>query len=420
MQGLSKSLNVVIKGTFYPFALRQMKSLALHKLAFLLLTIITWLRLTVHSSDIKCHIIMSTTQSKGVGILMRRIAILAEGAFEWHYGKTATGVIRYGNDTVVAVIDSTKAGMDVPEALGGASFGHGIPVVQDINEALKYRPDSLLIGIAPMGGALPEAWRWQLLTAIDAGLDIISGLHFFISDDEELRTAAAKRGVTIWDVRRPPDNNRVAQFIPHRPGSHTILMVGSDCAVGKMTVALELDREASNRGLNSAFVATGQTGIIISGNGLPVDRIISDFVAGMVEEMVIDFTNKHDWVFVEGQGALNHPGYSPVTLGLIHGSMPDAMIFCHKAGTTEIEGYNHCLFPSLNRMIQLNEDTVSWVRPEQPCKVVGLAVMTFGLSEHEARDTLKQAEDETGLPATDVLRFGASVLMDALSMHFDS
>jgi uncharacterized NAD-dependent epimerase/dehydratase family protein len=351
---------------------------------------------------------------------MRKLAILAEGAFEWHYGKTATGVIRYGQDTVVAVIDSTKAGMDVPQALGGASFGHGIPVVRDINEALKYQPDSLLIGIAPMGGALPEAWRWQLLTAIDAGLDIISGLHFFISDDEELRTAAAKRGVTIWDVRRPPDNSRVAQFIPHRPGSHTILMVGSDCAVGKMTVALELDREASNRGLNSAFVATGQTGIIISGNGLPVDRIISDFVAGMVEEMVIDFTNKHDWVFVEGQGALNHPGYSPVTLGLIHGSMPEAMIFCHQAGSTEIEGYTHCLYPSLNRMIQLNEDTVSWVRPERPCKVVGLALMTFGLSEQEALDTLKQTEDLTGLPATDVMRFGAGVLMDALSKHFAS
>src|SRR6266702_1283440 len=235
---------------------------------------------------------------------MRRLAILAEGAFEWHYGKTATGVIRYGKDTVVAVIDSTKAGMDVPQALGGASFGYGIPVVRDINEALNYQPDSLLIGIAPMGGALPEAWRWQLLTAIDAGLDIISGLHMFLSEDEKLRAAAAKRGVKIWDVRRPPDTNLVAQFIPHRPGSYTILMVGSDCAVGKMTVALELDREASNRGLNSAFVAPGQTGIIISGNGLPVDRIISDFVAGMVEEMVIDFTNKHDWVFVEGQGAL--------------------------------------------------------------------------------------------------------------------
>jgi uncharacterized NAD-dependent epimerase/dehydratase family protein len=184
-----------------------------------------------------------------------------------------------------------------------------------------------------------------------------------------------------------------------------------------MTVALELDNEARNRGLNSAFVATGQTGIMISGNGLPVDRLISDFIAGMVEEMVLDFSNRHDWVFVEGQGALNHPGYSPVTLGLIHGSMPDAMIFCHKAGSAEIEGYTHCLFPSLNRMIQLNEDTVSWVRPERPCKVVGLALMTHHLNEQEARDAVKQAEDETGLPATDVLRTGAGVLMDALSKH---
>src|SRR5437764_7044285 len=345
---------------------------------------------------------------------MRKMAILAEGAFEWHYGKTATGVIRYGKDQVVAVIDSTKAGKDVAQALG-ASFGHGIPTVRDIREALTYQPDTLMIGIAPIGGALPEAWHWQLLTAIEAGLDIISGLHFFISDDEELRASAAKRGVTIWDVRRPPDKSRVAQFIPHRSGSHTILMVGSDCAVGKMTVALELDREASNRGLNSAFVATGQTGIMISGNGLPVDRIISDFVAGMVEEMVIDFTNKHDWVFVEGQGALNHPGYSPVTLGLIHGSMPDAMIFSHMAGATTIEGYTYCPFPSLRRMIELNEDTVSWVRPHRPCKVAGLALVTFGLSEQEAKDAIRQAEDESGLPATDVLRFGAGVLMDALS-----
>jgi len=348
---------------------------------------------------------------------MRRIAILAEGAFTWRTAKTATGVIRYGKDPVVAVIDSSHTGKDVSQALD-AHIGIGIPIVQDIHEALTYQPDTLMIGIAPVGGALPSSWRWQLLTAIEAGLDIISGLHFFISDDEELRTAAEKYSVTIWDVRRPPDKNRVAELIPHRPGSHTILMVGSDCAVGKMTVALELDREASNRGLNSAFVATGQTGIMISDNGLPVDRIISDFVAGMVEEMVIDFTNKHDWVFVEGQGALNHPGYSPVTLGLIHGSMPEAMIFCHKAGTTEIEGYNHCLFPPLNRMIRLNEDTVSWVRPERPCKVVGLALMTFGLSEQEARDALKQAEDETGLPASDVMRFGAGVLMDALIKHF--
>ncbi len=348
---------------------------------------------------------------------MRRIAILAEGAFEWHTGKTATGVIRYGKDTVVAVIDSTKAGQDVSQALG-ASLGKGIPVVRDIHEALEYQPDTLLIGIAPMGGALPSEWRWQLLAAIEAGLDIISGLHFFISEDEELRAAAEKRGVTIWDVRRPPAQNRVAKFLPHRPGSHTILMVGSDCATGKMSAALEMNSEACRRGLNSAFVATGQTGIIISGNGLPVDRIISDFLAGMVEEMILDFTSRYDWVFVEGQGALNHPGYSPVTLGLIHGSMPDAMILSHIAGATTIEGYDHCPLPSLARMIQFNEDTVSWVRPERPCKVAGLALITSHLSERDALDALKNAEDETGLPATDVLRFGSGPLMDALIKQF--
>jgi len=348
---------------------------------------------------------------------MRRIAILAEGLFEWHYGKTATGVIRYGQDPVVAVIDSTKVGQDVSQALA-APIGVGIPIVRDINDALHYQPDTLLIGIAPQGGVLPSAWRWQLLRAIEAGLNIISGLHSFLSDDAELQAAAEKRGVTIWDVRRPPDHQRVARFTPHRPGSHTILIVGSDCATGKMSTALEINQEACNRGLNSAFLATGQTGIMISGNGLPVDRIISDFLAGMVEEMVLEFTDKYDWVFVEGQGALNHPGYAAVTLGLIHGCMPDAMIFCHKAGATTIEGYNHYPIPSLNRLIEANEQALNWLCSDRSSKVVGLSLMTLGLSEQEARYAIKLAEDETGLPATDVWRFGTAVLMDALNATF--
>ncbi|GAC1653910.1 MAG: DUF1611 domain-containing protein [Ktedonobacteraceae bacterium] len=348
---------------------------------------------------------------------MRRIAIMAEGLFEWHYGKTATGVIRYGQDPVVAVIDSTKVGQDVSQALG-ASIGVGIPIVRDIHEALRYSPDTLLIGIAPQGGALPAAWRWQLLAAIEAGLNLVSGLHFFLADDAELQAAAEKRGVTIWDVRRPPDRQRVARFIPHRLSSHTILMVGSDCATGKMSTALELNQEATKRGINSAFVATGQTGIMISNNGLPVDRIISDFVAGMVEEMVLEFTNKHDWVFVEGQGALNHPGYSPVTLGLLHGSMPDAMIFCHKAGTTAIEGYDNCPFPPLSRMISMNEEIVNWLRPNAPAKIVGISLVTQGLNDEQAREAVKKIEDEAELPATDVWRFGSGVLMDALVKHF--
>lgn len=350
---------------------------------------------------------------------MRRIAILAEGAFERHYGKTATGVIRYGKDPVVAVIDSTRAGQDVSQALS-VSYGQGIPVVEDIHAALQHQPDTLLIGIAPIGGALPAAWRWQLLAAMAAGLDIISGLHVFLSEDEELRDAAEKYGVSIWDVRRPPEKKRVAEFTPHRPGSHTILFVGSDCATGKMTAALELDIAARKRGLNSAFLATGQTGIMISGTGLPADRLISDFIAGLMEELVLDFTNTYDWVFVEGQGALNHPGYSPVTLGLIHGSVPDAMILCHVEGATTIEGYEHCPLPSLSRLVQVNEEAVSWLRPDRSSKVVGLSLITQHLSEEQALTALKRAEDETGLPATDIVRFGPEKLIEALSNFFAS
>ncbi len=347
---------------------------------------------------------------------MRRVAILAEGALNWHTGKTATGVIRYGREPVVAVIDSTKAGQDVSQALN-MDLGRGIPVVRDIYEAMTYGPDTLLIGIAPMGGALPEAWRWQLLAAIDAGLNLVSGLHFFLSEDKELREAAARRGVTIWDVRRPPETKRVGTFKPHRPGSHTVLAVGSDCAAGKMTVALELDREARARGLNSAFLATGQTGILIAGSGLPADRVISDFLAGETEHLVLELTSKYDWVFVEGQGALNHPGYSPVTLGLLHGSMPEAMIFCHHAGATAIDGLPHATFPDLNRLIRLNEEVVNILPQRRPSKVVGIALVTIGMNDEQAREAIRAIEEETGLPATDVWRFGAGKLMDALLEH---
>ncbi|HEY0757059.1 MAG TPA: DUF1611 domain-containing protein [Ktedonobacteraceae bacterium] len=348
---------------------------------------------------------------------MRRIAILAEAAFNWHTGKTATGVIRYGKDLVVAVIDSTHAGQDVAQALG-ADMGHGIPVVKDIHEALTYQPDTLLIGIAPMGGILPESWRWQLLAGLEAGLQLVSGLHVFLGEDEELRAVAREHGVTIWDVRQPPQTMRVGTFQPHRPGSHTVLMVGSDCAVGKMTAALELERAAQARGLSSAFLATGQTGILIAGSGLPADRVISDFVAGETEHLVLELTNQYDWVFVEGQGALNHPGYSPVTLGLLHGSQPEAMIFCHHADATAIDGLEHATFADLKRLIHLNEEIVNILPHERPSKIVGIALVTIGKTDEQALEAIKLIEEQTGLPATDVWRFGAGKLLDALQQHF--
>ncbi|GCF11700.1 DUF1611 domain-containing protein [Dictyobacter arantiisoli] len=348
---------------------------------------------------------------------MRRIAILAEGLFGWHYGKTATGVIRYSQDTTVAVIDSTQAGQDVAHALQ-RPIGEGIPIVQDITEALTYQPDTLLIGIAPRGGALPASWRWQILNAIEHGLNIVSGLHVFLGDDEELRAAAQKHNVSIWDVRRAPEKTRVAEFVPHREGSHTILLVGSDCSSGKMSTALDLNVEAQRRGHRSAFVATGQTGMMIANNGLPVDSLINDFAAGLMEEQVLQFTNSNDWVFVEGQGALNHPGYSPVTLSLLHGSVPDALIFCHKAGQTTIEGYPQCPLPTLNRLIEINEEAVSWLKPERKCRVVGISLITNHLDEQAAREAITQVEQETGLPVTDGFRFGIGPLLDALENHF--
>jgi uncharacterized NAD-dependent epimerase/dehydratase family protein len=350
---------------------------------------------------------------------MRRIAILAEGAFGPLTAKTAVGVLRYGADPVVAVIDSVTAGKTADEVLGAVGgIGAGIPVVRDVEEALKYDPDTLLIGIAPVGGRLPAAWRPAILRALAAKLDVISGLHHFLSEDPELAAAAQESGATIWDVRRPPEAlaQRIREGTPHRPGSHTVYFCGSDCDVGKMTVAFEVTREAQRRGLSAGFAATGQTGIMISGEGIPVDRFISDFVAGGVEALTLDFANRFDWVFVEGQGALTHPAYSAVTLGLLHGCAPDLLILCHQAGRERIFSYPDFRIPPLPRVRQIYEDAAGWLKP---APVVAVALNTYGMSDEEARAIIAETEREMGLPTTDPVRYGAGPLVEALLAHSD-
>lgn len=347
---------------------------------------------------------------------VRRIAILAEGRFNWQDAKTAVGVIRYSPDTVVAVIDSSRRGQDAATALGQPNGpGRGVPIVADVREALAFSPDTLLIGIAPIGGRLPEAWRGEVLLAIQSGLNVVSGLHHFLGEDTKLAAAAREHGVEIWDVRRPgePLAMRIGTGQPHRAGSHVVYFCGSDCNVGKMTVAVECDREAQRRGLSSVFAATGQTGIMISGSGIPADRFISDFLAGGVEGMVTEFAERFDWVFVEGQGSLIHPAYSPVTLGLIHGAAPDLLILCHEANRTHIHDYDVAI-PSLARVRAIYEEAAGWLKP---APVVAVALNTFGLPEVEARAAIERASEETGLPATDPVRFGAGVLIDALEAY---
>ncbi len=345
---------------------------------------------------------------------MRRIAILAEGHLGRHTAKTAVGVIRYGRDPVVAVIDSTHADQDAGEVLREPNGpAHGIPIVADVAAALAYQPDTLLIGISPRGGGLPDAWLPGLLLAIQSGLDLVSGLHDFLGDDPELAAAAREHGVALWDVRRPPEATamRIATGQPHRPGSRVVYFAGTDCNVGKMTAAFEVDRETQRRGLSSGFAATGQTGILIAGRGIPADRYISDFLAGGTEALVLEFAEQYDWVLVEGQGALGHPAYAAVTLGLIHGAAPDYLVLCHHAGRTAINGYPSVAIPPLNEVRAMNETAAGWLKP---ARTVAVVLNTFDLAEADARAALRDAERETGLPAADPVRFGAGPVVEAL------
>jgi uncharacterized NAD-dependent epimerase/dehydratase family protein len=340
----------------------------------------------------------------------RRLVILTEGQFGPHSGKTAFGVIRYGRDEVVAVLDSTLAGRNVGEWIPG----HDIPIVGTLEAALRAaggeRPDALLIGIAPTGGRLPDAWRPVLHAAIDGGLEIHSGLHTFLGDDPELSSAAAIAGVRIVDYRRPPERFETAVGRRHGPGKRVVLTVGTDCAIGKMSVALELRNAGRAAGDAVAFVPTGQTGMMIDGWGVSVDRVISDFLNGTVEWLVEEGERLGDWVIVEGQGSLDHPAYSSVTLGLIHGATPHAMILVHRPGR-EDHDFDHLperVFPlaPLPPFIELHERVAGLVAPS---KVVAVAVNTsHHEDEAEARRVIEAIAAETGLPAADPVRFGAA------------
>ena len=343
----------------------------------------------------------------------RRLVILTEG-HGIDDAKTATGVIRYGRDDVIAILDSTMVGRNVSEFLPG----HDIPFVGRLSDALEGpgRPDGLLIGIAPTGGRLPPAWRSIILEAIDAGLDVHSGLHQFLADDAEFAAAAARSGSRLIDYRRPPDRMETTLGRRHLPGKRVVLTVGTDSAIGKMSVALELAAAARRDGASAVMVPTGQTGMMIEGWGVAVDRVISDFTNGTVEWLVEQGEARGDWVFVEGQGSIDHPAYSAVTMGLIHGATPHAMVLVHKPGLAEHD-FDHlpeASFPiaELGPFIELHERIAGMVAPS---KVVAVALNTsLSGSDDEARDVIESIAAETGLPVDDPVRFGPDRLWPAV------
>jgi uncharacterized NAD-dependent epimerase/dehydratase family protein len=336
-----------------------------------------------------------------------RLAILAEGKLGVLSSKTAVCIIRYQHERVVCVIDSTNAGRSVEDVLG---FGGRIPIVASIEESYAMLPDTLLIGIAPRGGALPQAWRSTVLSAVTHGLNIISGLHTMLGDDPEIGGLARRRGVRIWDIRKVVIPEGIAEGKLRNRKGRVILTVGSDSRSGKMTVAFELARYLVSKGIDAQFVATGQTGILLAGSGVVVDRLPGDFMSRVVEDLTVRALSSSSVAVVEGQGSIIHPGYSGVALGIIHGCYPDAMVLCHQPSRGEIEGYDLAI-PDLAELVVMHEHLCRHVFPS---KVVAIALNTFDMAEGPAHEQMRAVEEQTGLPTTDPVRWGCDKLYQAM------
>ncbi|ELZ94080.1 hypothetical protein C440_10683 [Haloferax mucosum ATCC BAA-1512] len=334
----------------------------------------------------------------------QRVVVLAHEKFP-DRAKTATGVLKYADYDVVAVLDRDNPGTsaadhrrDLPD----------VPIISAMSEAPET--DALLVGIAPIGGGFDETWREDVRTALERGCDVIAGLHYFLEDDDEFAALAAEHGCEINDVRKPHDEIGVAQGTAADVAAEVVLTVGTDCSVGKMTATLELVEAARERGIDAGFIPTGQTGIMIAGWGNPVDRVVSDFTAGSVEEMILEKGDEHDVLFVEGQGSIVHPAYSAVTCGILHGSMADKLVLCHEATREVVHGYESFELPAISEYVSLYERLAD---PVHEADIVGGALNTSHVDDDDAAaDAVESFADELGAPAVDPVRFDAADLID--------
>jgi uncharacterized NAD-dependent epimerase/dehydratase family protein len=336
--------------------------------------------------------------------MSRRIIILTEGHTEPHAGKTAACVIRYRGQDVVALLDSTQHGKTSGDLLGVGN----VPIVGKLDDA----PDAntLLLGIAPPGGKIPPPWRAIILDAIARRkMDVISGLHDFVGDDPEFSAAAKKTGVSIHDVRKNTEKT-IARRKGLRPDCLRVHTVGHDCSVGKMVVSVEVTNGLKKRGVDAKFIATGQTGIMCEGDGLPIDCIVADFVSGAAEKLILQ-NQHHEVVVVEGQGTLIHPSYSGVTLSLLHGCAPQALIMCYEVGRDRVTGVESVKIRPLGEIMRMY-DVMSNVH--QPCKIIGIGINSRRVSAAEAAKERERVKSEFGLPACDVIRDGPDELVEAV------
>ena len=336
--------------------------------------------------------------------MAQRIVVLTEGFSNPVTAKTGASVIRYRESEVVAVLDGENTGKLASELLG---VGSNIPVVGSLDDVAEA--DTFLIGTAPTGGRLPERWRDAISAALGKGLNVVSGLHDFLSEDPEFARLAAESGATITDVRKNTEKG-VSIGQPLGNDNLRIHTVGHDCSIGKMVVTIELDRALRAQGYDAKFLATGQTGIMVSGEGVPIDTVVSDFVAGAAERLVLR-SKDHSILLVEGQGSLAHPMYSAVTLGLMHGSQPQGLILCYEAGREECGGIPGRKLHSLTTLKHAYETAGRLVHPTE---VIGVAVNGRRLSPEQAEEEKARARDELGLPVCDVFRDGPNELVSAV------
>ncbi len=314
------------------------------------------------------------------------------------YAKTAAGLAHWRPELCMGQLRLTTDTLDL-----------GLPDY-DVTEAAAKGAQTLVIGTAVVGGAIPEAWIQLLVDALDAGLDLIAGVHTRLSSIDRLVEAATRSGRKLIDVRVPPPHIPVGTGVK-RSGKR-LLTVGTDCALGKKYTALALEREMKARGLNVDFRATGQTGIMISGSGIPIDAVVADFVSGAAE-MVSPSNDADHWDVIEGQGSVFHPGFSAVSVGLLVGSQPDAFVVCTEAGRTHIKGWPSFELPSIEAVIQRTLDIGAHVNPSIRC--VGISVNTSMLSELERAEYLAQLSSDYGLPAVDPIALGVGPLVDFLT-----
>jgi uncharacterized NAD-dependent epimerase/dehydratase family protein len=338
-----------------------------------------------------------------------RIALLMHEGTDNNRGKTGLAMLRYSAIPIVAVIDYTCAGQSLPNI---TKINRDVPIVSSVKEALSHAPDVLAIGIAPSGGALPEAWYDEVKHAVAAGLSIVNGLHTQMATDPALRSQL-QPNQWIWDVRQEPPGLTVGTGQARTLPCKRVLAVGTDMSVGKMSTNLELHKASLQRGLRSKVIATGQTNLMLGDDGVALDAVRVDFASGAVEQQVMRHGNDVDILYIEGQGSLLNPA-STATLPLLRGSQPTHLILVHRAGQTHIQNFPHVSIPPLPEVISLYEAVATAAGAFAPTKIVGIALNTGHLDDADAKRAIAETQEVTQLPTADVVRSGADLLLNAI------